>query len=647
MSLGVDVGGTFTDLVWWDGQRLRVAKTSTTADQSQGVVSGAEDLLGGVTVPAMLHGTTAATNALLQRAGARVVLVTDEGFEDVIEIGRQHRPSLYDPFADRPPPLVSRGHRVGVAPDLDPGDLARWVAELEPEAVAVSLLRAFADPAREEALAGAVAALSPSLPVSISSLVAPEFREFERTSTVVLTAYLRPQVDQYLTRLQQRVVGELAARLLVMRSNGGTSSAADAARLAAGLLLSGPAGGVVAAAALAAGLGLDRVVSFDMGGTSTDVCRVEDGEPEVGYEREVDGYVCRLPSLAVHTVGAGGGSVGWRDAGGSLRVGPRSAGARPGPAAYGRGGDEPTVTDADLLLGRLDASGRLGGSVSLSPSLAAEALGRLGGELGLGVREVAGGMVEVVEAHMERAVRRVSVEEGADPREAALVAFGGAGGLHAVSLARRLEMAGVVLAPYAGVFSALGLLLAPPREDRARSVLYTREDAHLLDGAVEEVRQGAATGLVGLTGSSPTRVESLVDVRYLGQSHETTVEYRPGEGWQELTERFHASHRRRNGFARPGDPVEAVTVRAVAFGSPVLSWSQLPEHRPEGEARRSRRQVWVGDVALSAEVWWRPGMAAGDEVVGPAVIEDVDSTAFLGPGERGRMHPSGALLVEW
>ncbi|MGH8875685.1 MAG: hydantoinase/oxoprolinase family protein, partial [Acidimicrobiia bacterium] len=452
----------------------------------------------------------------------------------------------------------------------------------------------------------------------------------------------------YLQRLAARVVGEgLAGQVLVMRSSGGLMAVAEAARLAAAILLSGPAGGVVAAAALGESLGHRRLVSFDMGGTSTDVCRIEDGRPEVAYERAVDGYPCRLPSVAVHTVGAGGGSVGWRDAGGSLRVGPRSAGAEPGPACYGRGGSEPTVTDADLVLGRLDPKGRLAGAVPLDLEAARSALAPLGGALGLDIGEAALGMGSVVEARMERAVRAVSVEEGADPRQAVLAAFGGAGGLHATALARRLEMSGVVIPPYAGVFSAVGMLLSPPRADAARSVLVGAGESDRLGPAVEEVRHEAAGGLRDQTGSHPAGLRSVADVRYVGQAHETPVDHSPGEGWEALGERFHAAHRERNGFARPGDPIEVVTVRAEAVGTPALRWQDLPEHRPSGEPRRGARSVLTSGGEVRATVWWRPGLAPGREIRGPAVIEEGEATTWLGRGEAAVVHPSGALEVRW
>ena len=640
MTLGVDVGGTFTDLAWWDGTAIRVAKTSSTPDQSVGVTEGTQSLVDGTAVPILLHGTTVATNALLERSGARTVLVTDAGYEDLVEIGRQQRTSLYDPFADRAVPLTDRDLRVG-----HPGDipLATRVLELDPEAIAVSLLRSFADPSEEREVVRSLEGTG--VPISASHEVVGEFREFERANTTLVNAYLRPRVERYLQRLQDTIVPRLAGRLLVMRSSGGLVPTDRAARLSASILLSGPAGGVVAAAALGDAMGRSRVISFDMGGTSTDVCRIEDGRPELTYEREIDGQVVRMPSVAVHTVGAGGGSIGWLDPGGALRVGPRSAGANPGPASYGRGGTEPAVTDADLALGRID--GALAGGLRLDVGAAVRVLTALGDRGGLDAVGVAKGMLQVVEATMERAIRTVSVEEGADPRPAVLVAFGGAGGLHASAIARRLEMAGVVVPPHAGVFSALGLLLSPPRHDEARSVLLDAERADRLDPAVGEVAARAESVLADATGMDPEDVETRVDVRYVGQSHETPVGYRPGEGWDVLAGRFHRVHEERNGFSRPDDPIEAVTVRAIALGAPALRWDDLPSHRPSGDAERGSRRVMTDDGEVAARVWWRPGLEPGREVVGPAVVEEGEATTWVGPGERAVLEESGALSIEW
>jgi N-methylhydantoinase A len=632
-SLGVDVGGTFTDVVLWDGVDLATGKVpSTPADQSEGVIAGAHTVTDGA--ERFLHGTTVATNALLERTGARTALVTSPGYEDVLEIGRQDRPSLYDPAARRPQPLVPRHLRLS--------DLSGALEGAE--SVAVSLQYSFRDPTVEQALRAAILERHPDLPVSISSEIAPEFREYERASTTVLNAYVVPIMGRYLSRLGAAGSEAGLADVLVMRSSGGLISAARAAAHPAAALLSGPAGGVMAATELGRALGRDHVISFDMGGTSTDVCRIDDGRPEISNERGVAGYPCRLPSVAIHTVGAGGGSLGWVDAGGALRVGPRSAGARPGPASYGHGGTEPAVTDANLALGRINPAARFGTDLLLQPHPATAALGRLGEGLGLGPIEVAAGMVEVVEEVMAGALRRVSIEQGADPRRSTLVAFGGAGGLHGSALARRLDMAGMIVPLHAGVFSALGLLLSPPRQDWARTVLAS--EAASVDGALKVLEQIARRRLIE-DGVERIAVRSSVDVRYRGQSHEITVDYEPGDGWEVLAGRFHSSHARRNGFARTEDPIEAVTVRVAGTGSPALRWDELPSLHPESEPVRGTRPLVIDGRQSEAAVWWRPGLGPGDEVLGPAVIEEPEATTYLGLGERATVHDSGALVVEW
>ncbi len=636
-SLAIDVGGTFTDVVVWDGSELRSAKVpSTPEDQSRGVMAGALSVTDGA--DRFLHGTTVATNALLERAGARTALITSPGFEDVLEIGRQDRPSLYDPELERPEPLVPRHRRFSIEA-MTPGVLE------DVESVAISLLYSYLDPEPEQDARESIRRIHPHLPISISSEVAPEFREFERASTTVLNAYVLPAMARYLSRLAKAtILKNLPDQILVMRSSGGLINAGGAAANPATVLLSGPAGGVVATTELGRALGRDHLISFDMGGTSTDVCRIDNGRPEIAYERDIGGFPCRMPSVAIHTVGAGGGSLGWVDPGGALRVGPTSAGARPGPACYANGGTEPAVTDANVALGRINPRARFGADLVLQPEAALAALTLLGDRLGLGPVETASGMVEIVEEIMAGAIRRVSIEQGADPREAALVAFGGAGGLHGTALARRLDMAGVLVPVHAGVFSAFGLLLSPPRVELARTVITT--DPGKIDSTLESLRQMVAEELQEW-GVESVEVASMVDVRYIGQSHELTIEYEPGDGWAVISDRFHRLHAERNGFSRPEDAVEAVTVRATALGTPALTWSELPGIHPEGDPARGTRPIMTGGKLVDARVWWRPALAPGAEVVGPAVIEEPEATTFLAAGERASVHESGVLEVEW
>lgn len=633
--VGVDVGGTFTDFAHWNGVQLRTAKVGTTADQSHGIVTGLNS--SNLEPELLLHGTTVATNALLQRRGGRTLLVTNQGYEDLIEIGRQVRPSLYDSSADRPTALVSRDHRLGW--ESEEG-LLRQIESLAPEAVAVALLNSYADAASERAILETINEGFPTLPVSISSDINPEFREFERVATTVLNAYLQPVVARYLRALEEALGG---GRILVMRSSGGLTSISGATALAASVLLSGPAGGVVAAAACGRAHGWDRVISFDMGGTSTDVSRIENGEPQMAGERFLDGLVCRMPSVAIHTIGAGGGSIGWADRGGILRVGPHSAGAFPGPASYGRGGKEPTVTDANLVVGRLGSDTELAAGTVLDSHLAAEALAGLGAELGLDPRTAATGMLEIVNTHMEGAVRRVTIEEGADPRSAALMAFGGAGGLHATTVARALAMSAVLIPPHAGVFSALGLLLSPQRQDVVQTVRL-RPDLSDLDRALAQLEERATREIEYSLGVSPDLLVSSIDARYRGQSHETNVSYRRGDGAERLWADFTAAHRVRNGFALDDHEVEVVTLRVAATAPAALTWNDLALKPEPGEPRRGVR---VSSDGSEMTRWWRPALREGSSVEGPALIEEAEATTFIDRSETARVLGDGTLEITW
>jgi N-methylhydantoinase A len=635
VTLGVDVGGTFTDLVRWDGTTLTTGKLPSTPDQSDAVAAGVDQLTAGATERLLLHGTTVATNALLEGKGARVALVTDTGFEDLIEIARQDRPSLYDPFADRPPSLVDRTMRIGWPSQAN---IKTHLVSLGAEAVAIALLGAYQDGSEERQISETLG----GIPLSLSHQVSGEFREYERVATTVLNAYLQPVVSRYLTHIEDRLAA-VVEKVLVLRSSGGLTTLAGASQLAASILLSGPAGGVVAAAACGRANGWKHVISFDMGGTSTDVCRIEDGIPEIQSGRTIEGYVCRMPSVAVHTIGAGGGSIAWADQGGALRVGPHSAGAVPGPAAYGHGGTAPTVTDANLLIGRLGGEAPLASGLSLDPSLASRAIASLAALLHIDPEEVVSGVIQVVDTLMERAIRRVSIEQGSDPRQAALVAFGGAGGLHATALARRLDMPAVLVPPHAGVFSALGLLLSPPRYDLARTV-FMNEGSNQLEARVAELVDQARMGFLNEVGHHPDMVGVTAEMRYPGQSHETAVPYEAGETWEELSRRFHEAHAVLNGFARPDLSVELVTVRVRALSKPSITWSELTLPAVVGPARLGERAGTEGAVIAR---WRRAGLGPGAEVVGPAVIEEDEATTWLGRGEVAQVLDDGTLLVTW
>jgi N-methylhydantoinase A/oxoprolinase/acetone carboxylase beta subunit len=592
MRIGVDTGGTFTDVVADDGTIAKVP--STPSDPGDAVRTGAAAVApAGAPRPTLIaHGTTVATNALLERRGARVALVTNEGFADLIEIGRQDRPSLYDPWADRPTPLVDRDDRLEVpgrlGPDgseLEPLDLAALPAVPDGvEAVAVCLLHSDLDDGHERAVAAELTARGHDATASVD--VSPLFREYERTVTTVANAYLRPRCRAYLSGL-----ADAADDVLVMTSAGGLVPIAEGAELPVSLLLSGPAGGVLAAAAATAAAGYPDAVTFDMGGTSTDVCLVQGGVPEPAGERMVAGFAIRRPSLDVHTIGAGGGSIAAVDAGGALQVGPRSAGARPGPACYGHGGTEPTVTDADLVAGHLPHGVALPGIGALDVEAARAALARAG--------TTADDVLAVVDAAMEEAVRAVSVARGVDPTGLALVAFGGAGPLHACAIAEALDMAAVVVPARAGVLSAVGCLGAPRQHDLV-ATWPGGADLAGLDDALDALADRALAAVPG------AEVERSLECRYVGQSHEIRVP---------SVEAFPAAHERRNGYARPGTPIEVVALRATARRASPVELADLPS-----------------TVARAA-------------TVGPAVIAEPDCTIWVPEGWRADPHPSGALVV--
>ncbi|WP_217920948.1 hydantoinase/oxoprolinase family protein [Miltoncostaea oceani] len=624
--VGVDVGGTFTDAVVVSGGRLVTAKVPTTPDdQSEGVIAAVHAVLGraGLTaadVGRFCHGMTVGTNALLEGAGARTSLVATEGFGDVLELRRQTRAHLYRLDAHHPPPLVphARTHEVrercgpdGVVTPLDPDVLADVVAAVRAdgsEAVAVGLLFAFAHPAHEAAVSAALRAALPGVHVSASSEVLPEFREYERISTTVVDAYLTPVLRTYLDRLGRRAADAGLPAPAIMQSSGGVLPIAASAEHAAWTVLSGPAGGVIGAARLAARDDRLLALTFDMGGTSCDVALVRDGEPARASGTVIAGHPIHLPMLDVATVSAGGGSVAWADSGGALRVGPQSAGARPGPAAYALGGTRPTVTDADVVLGRLPADAPLGGRIHLDVDAARTAVGGLADELGLGLEECAEGILTVAVQEMVRALRRVSVERGEDPREATLIAFGGAGPLHACPVADELGVRRVIAPPAAGVLAALGLVMAGERRDYVQTVLAPVDGGAGLAGLLEPL---AAHARADLPGAPHT---AAADCRYAGQSHSLTVPFDPAAPEAALADAFHAAHRERYGDADAGRAVEAVSLRLAA---------EWPGADPE-----------------------LPVAAQGPPVAGPAVLPMEGATCWVAPGWTARRDGIGAIVME-
>jgi N-methylhydantoinase A/oxoprolinase/acetone carboxylase beta subunit len=629
--LGVDVGGTFTDAVLVAHGRVHTAKAPTTPDdQSRGVLDAVGAVLEragarAADVRGFAHGMTVATNALLQGEAARTALVTTEGFEDVVELGRQARRELYRLCAAHPPPLVPPDRRVGAPERATPdgvlraldregaAEVAARVAALDVEAVAVCLLHSYRHPAHERLLGAALRErLGAGVHVSLSHEVVGTFREYERAATTEVDAALSPLLAAYLRRLTD---GARAAGLPapdIMQSSGGLTDAAMAAAHAALTVLSGPAGGAAAAALLAARCGEPDLLCFDMGGTSCDVCVVAGGAVRESGGATVAGRPIALPSVDVHTVGAGGGSIAWRDAGGALRVGPRSAGAVPGPACYGRGGAEPTVTDAHLVLGHLDPATPLAGAVRLDAAAAREAVGALARDLGLDTEACARGILRVADAEMVRALRVVTVERGVDPRSFALLAFGGAGPLHATSIAEELGIRRVLVPRASGVLSALGLAAAERRAHRQRSVLL--RGAELTDAALREHAADLGAAARAALRDGGARVDVAWDVRYRGQSHELTLRGVPA-AVDAVRTAFAGAHEERYGYADEEAGVEVVTVRATAtMPGPELALA--------------------GDGAVP------------EAVRGPAVVPLPEATVVVPDGWSGRRDATGTLVLE-
>jgi len=647
--VGVDVGGTFTDAVAIADGEIRTGKAPTTPDdQSLGALAAIEQALDGAAtagVERLVHGMTVGTNALLEGRTARTALVMTEGFTDVEELGRQARPQLYRLCASGPAPLVPAELRVaapercgpgGVLQPLDEDELRRRLAELEPgvEAVAVCLLWGFRHPGHERSAARLVGEALGDVHVSASHQTAAVFREYERCATTVVDAALSPLLRRYLEQLTDRTRAAGLPDAEIMLSSGGVVDSATAARHGAWTVLSGPAGGAVAAASVAAATGTDGAVALDMGGTSCDVSLVLDGRVAVTGGREIAGRSLALPMADIHTVGAGGGSVAWRDDGGALRVGPRSAGARPGPACYGHGGTEPTVTDASLLLGHLDPASPLAGGVRLDRAAAERAVGRLGAELGLGLESTAAGVLRVAATEMARAVRVVTVERGIDPRGLALVAFGGAGPLHATAIAAELGIGRVVVPATSGVLSAFGLAISERRRDLVESVLLGGDE--LTRAAVSSaVARLGARGREELD-SPHAELRVTYDLRYAGQAFELPVEAGPEPEPDALRSAFERDHEERYGYSDGDAPLELVTIRVAA----ALPATAPPKAVATDAPRRgTRRACFAGEWHDAAVIG--SGTAAFE---GPAIVELPGSTLVVPPGWTGDANGDGVTL---
>ena len=668
LRIAIDTGGTFTDCVWVDPSTrgLRMLKVfSTPADPSRAIVDAIRTIAAEAEF-ILLHGTTVGTNTLLERKGARTALVTTAGFEDAIEIGRQARPKLYDFFFDRIEPLIAKDLRFGIEErtaatgeilteptTVDLKELAERVAAAKPESVAISLLFSFANAKNEQAVAGSLGALG--VPLSISHQILPEFREYERTSTVVINAYLQPVMRRYLENMERALRGQGAGgrhqasgspvpKIFVMQSSGGITALATAAREPVRTVLSGPAGGVVGAAATARGSGFENIIAFDMGGTSTDVSLVE-GAIRTASDAQIAGLPISVPMLDIHTVGAGGGSLARFDAAGVLRVGPESAGADPGPICYGRG-VQPTVTDANLLLGRLQPTKFLGGEFTLdlerTHRVTQEWLTKHGSSLSL--EKFATGVVRVVNATMEKAIRVVSIERGRDPRRFTLVAFGGAGGLHACALAEALSIPHVILPAFPGALSALGILWSDVVKDYSRTVLWRVSRVipqAKLNQEFSALEQASRLDFAREGWDGTPRFNRTVDLRYRGQGYELNLPLTSS-----LLGEFEAEHRRRYGYTHARREIEIVTLRLRAALKSSRSHATAATVRGKVSRRSaSETRVVFDGRRVNTKIYAREELGARKTFRGPAIVAEYSATTVVPPGKKFSVDDVGNLII--
>jgi N-methylhydantoinase A len=690
LRVASDVGGTFTDSIAYDGatRRITVSKVSTTpANRALGTVAGLKRALAlqdrtGESVDYVGHGMTTTTNAVIQRRGARTAFLTNKGFRDLLLIGRQDRPSLFDIDAIRPTPLVPRELCFTVAgrldatgqvvTELDEAALPGIAAELRAakvEALAILFLHAYANPAHERRARDILQDLLPGVMVCISTDIVSEFREYERGSTVVLNAYLRPVMDNYLRSLSTLLrdpvqgLGLPADRpIMVMEAGGGLMTIDGALAKPVHTVLSGPAGGVVASAHVAALAGVADIITMDIGGTSTDISLIRRGRPAITRNARLETVPIRLPVIDINAIGAGGGSIAWIDEGGALRVGPISAEAVPGPACYGRGGTRPTVTDANIVLGRFDSRTRLGGEMTMDLAAAEEAIrSEIAEPLGLTLTEAAVGILRVAHANIVRGIRVVSVERGDDPRDFALVPFGGAGPMHGTPVARDLRMSRILVPPAPGILCALGQLVSDLRHDIAETHVgpYADFDRATVDGRLDGLLAKAATLLDADHVPEDRRsVELRVEARYAGQSYELPLLLTgPREAaWAGVPQQFHAAHLQRFGHADAEAPIEVVGFGATAVGridAPDLPVLEAGEETPASASLAGLRRIFFESLALGepggfhdAPIYRREHLLAGNVILGPAVIEEVSATTVLYPGDRAVVHSSGSILVE-
>jgi len=640
VDVGVDVGGTFTDFVGFRGRSVVAAKLPSTRDPSEAVLAG----IRGLGAADIAHGSTVATNAILERKGARTAFVTTAGFEDLLLIGRQNRPSLYDLRVIRPSPPVPRERCFGLpervdargrvlrsptAKDVD--EIARKVRASGAESVAVSLLFSFLRPAHERQLAKALAGVS----VSLSHEVLAEFREFERSSTTALDAYVKPLVRRYLEGLERAVGGAFS----VMKSSGGVVSNRAVLRRPVDIVLSGPAGGVAAAVAVAKAAGRGNLITFDMGGTSADFSAILNGAASWTTEAVIDTFPIALPVVDIESVGAGGGSIAWIDPGRALRVGPRSAGAEPGPVAYGKGGVSPTVTDADLVAGALGET-LLGGRLPLHRALASKGIARLAEDLRLSADEAVLGVQRVVRANMAKAMRLVLARRGLDPHAFALLAFGGAGPMHACALAKELRIPRVLVPFLPGAFSAYGILISPYQLEYSQTAVHPLENAERILAKTVRRFESRARDSLRQQGLGPRKALLLgsVDLRYRGQSYEINVPLRG-----DLARAFRREHRRLYGYASREERIELVTVRlAVQLPRRVT----IPRPPAKRAGRMAHRRVLFDDGWADAPVFERESLAVGFEAEGPSIVAEDHATTVVPPDARFRIDPRGLIDIE-
>ncbi len=647
MLIGIDTGGTFTDFVVYDGSELRTYKVpSTPEDPSKAILSGLAHITEGDTRGVglnIVHGSTVATNALLERKGARLALITTEGFEDVIEIGRQNRGELYDIFWEAPKPLVDKNCRLGIKErttfegrvelEVKAADLKKLLIklkELRVEGIALSFLHSYANPENEKRVAEYLRSLN--IPVSVSSEILPEFREYERTSTVVANSYLLPKVRSYMTALSENINknnnldkklgnGQNKNQVSIMQSSGGVITPDQAADEPVRILLSGPAGGVVGSFGVAREMGYSKVIGYDMGGTSTDVSLC-DNAPGFTTEMHIDGVAIKVPMIDVTTIGAGGGSIAYVDSGGVLKVGPESAGADPGPACYGKG-SFPTVTDANVVLGRIDPKWFLGGQMRIYLSKSKTALGKLARDLKMTIREVSEGVIKVANANMERALRVISIGRGYDPRDFALVSFGGAGGLHSCELARDMEINTVIFPKDPGVLSAMGMLMADTFRDYSLTRFLTEKQATLskIQGSFKQLERKAQDDI----GGGKLKFERFLDMRYKRQAHEITIPF-----GKNFIRAFHKKHKKLFGYMKTESETEVVTLRLRAV-SKKKKLAQPELIATKRKASFIKSTLILSGKEINAKIYRREEFYPGFKFRGPAIVLEKTSTLFITP----------------